>query len=169
MSLVQIVVLLVALQRLAELVYGRRNTRRLLADGGVEVGGGHYPLMIAIHLAWLAALFFSVPSETTVNWWLLGLYGLLQVGRLWVITSLGRFWTTRIVTLPRAPLVRHGPYRRFRHPNYAIVAAEIMVLPLAFGAWWIAVAFSVINGALLVWRIRIEDQALADRRQVTQE
>ena len=166
MSLAQIVVLLVAVQRLAELVYARRNTRRLLAEGGIEVGTGHYPLIMATHIAWLAALFFTVPPGASVSWWLLGLYGLLQVGRLWVISSLGRYWTTRIITLPQAPLIRRGPYRLCRHPNYMIVAAEIAVLPLAFGAWWIAVAFSVINGALLAVRIRAENEALATRRPV---
>ncbi len=166
MSLAQIVVLLVAVQRLAELVYARRNTRRLLAEGGIEVGTGHYPLIMATHIAWLAALFFTVPPGASVNWWLLGLYGLLQVGRLWVISSLGRHWTTRIITLPQAPLIRRGPYRFCRHPNYMIVATEIAVLPLAFGAWWIAVAFSVINGALLAVRIRAENEALATRRPV---
>ncbi len=166
MNLVQIVVLLVAVQRLAELVHAQRNARRLLGAGGIEVGAAHYPLIIAIHAAWLAALFFAVPPEASVSWWLLGFYGLLQVLRLWVIVSLGRYWTTRIITLPQAPLVRRGPYRLCRHPNYLIVVAEIAVLPLAFGAWWIAVAFSVINGTLLAWRIRVENEALATRRQL---
>ncbi len=169
MNLAQIVVLLVAVQRLAELVHARRNTRRLLAEGGIEVGAGHYPLIVATHAAWLAAQFFTASPGASVNWWLLGLYGLLQVGRLWVMVSLGRYWTTRIITLPQAPLIPRGPYRLCRHPNYMIVAAEIAVLPLAFGAWWIAVAFSVINGALLAVRIRAENEALATRRPVVPE
>ncbi len=88
MGLAQIVTLLVALQRLAEVGYGRRNARRLLAAGGVEHGAGHYPLFVALHGAWLAALFALVPAEAPANWGLLGLYGLLQLGRLWVIASL---------------------------------------------------------------------------------
>ena len=164
MSLAQIVVLLVAVQRLAELVYARRNTRRLLAEGGIEVGTGHYPLIMATHIAWLAALFFTVPPGASVNWWLLGLYGLLQVGRLWVISSLGRHWTTRIITLPQAPLIRRGPYRFCRHPNYLIVIAEIAVLPMVFGQWVIALVFSALNLPLLRHRIRVEEAALAERR-----
>jgi methyltransferase len=88
----------------------------------------------------------------------------LQAARLWVLASLGRFWTTRIVILPGAPLVRRGPYRYLRHPNYLVVAAEIAVLPLVFGAWGIALVFSLLNLVLLIQRIRVEDAALAPRR-----
>jgi methyltransferase len=164
-SLAQAIVLLVALQRLAELGHARRNTRRLLAEGGTEAGAGHYPLMILLHGGWLLALLVLVPSAASVNLWLLALYGLLQAARVWVIVSLGRFWTTRIITLPGAPLTRRGPYRFLRHPNYAIVVAEIAVLPLALGAWAIALVFSALNLALLAHRIRVEDAALAPRRE----
>ena len=166
MSLVQIAALLVAVQRLLEMVYAQRNARRLLADGGVEHGARHYPLFILLHGAWLAALFFLVPPEAPVSWPLLGLYLLLQVGRYWVIASLGRFWTTRVITLPGTALVRRGPYRWFRHPNYLILAAEVAVLPLAFGAWQIALVFSLANAALLAQRIRVENAALAERRKL---
>ncbi len=161
MSAVQIAVLLVAAQRLAELVYGARNTRRLLAAGGAEAGAGHYPLLVLLHAAWLAALALLVPGSAPIVWPLLGVFLLLQAGRLWVVASLGRRWTTRIITLPGSPLVRRGPYRFLRHPNYAIVVAEIAVLPLAFGAWRIALLFTVLNLALLAHRIRIENRALA--------
>ncbi|MCH8809749.1 MAG: hypothetical protein IIA68_09800 [Proteobacteria bacterium] len=161
MGLAQIVTLLVALQRLAELGYARRNARRLLAAGGVEHGAGHYPLFVALHGAWLAALFVLVPAEAPADWGLLGLYGLLQLGRLWVIASLGGRWTTRVIVVPGAPLVTRGPYRFLRHPNYLVVALEIPVLPLAFGAWQIALGFGLANLALLAQRIRIEERALA--------
>ena len=156
--------LLVAVQRLLEMAYAQRNARRLLAEGGVEFGARHYPLFILLHGAWLAALFLLVPEEAPVSWPLLGLYLLLQVGRYWVIASLGRFWTTRVITLPGTALVRRGPYRWFRHPNYLILAAEVAVLPLAFGAWQIALVFSLANAALLAQRIRVENAALAERR-----
>ncbi len=161
MGLAQIVTLLVALQRLAELGYARRNARRLLAAGGVEHGAGHYPLFVALHGAWLVALFVLVPAEAPANWGLLGLYGLLQLGRLWVIASLGRRWTTRVIVVPGVPLVTRGPYRFLRHPNYLVVALEIPVLPLAFGAWHLALAFGLANLALLAQRIRVEERALA--------
>lgn len=165
MSLPQIVVLLVALQRLGELLYARRNARGLLAAGGFEVGQRQYPLIVALHAAWLLALFVLVPSDAPVSWPLLGAYGLLQIARLWVMASLGERWTTRIVVLPDRPLVARGPYRWLRHPNYLIVAAEIALLPAAFGAWDLAVIFSLLNAALLAWRIRTEDRALAPLRR----
>ncbi len=162
-----VVVALVALERLAELWYARRNTRALLTAGGVEVGGSHYPLLVALHAGWLVAILATVSPETPVSIPLLALFVVLQGFRAWVLLSLGRFWTTRVITVPGAPLVRRGPYRFFRHPNYAVVAAEIAVLPLAFGAWMVALAFSALNGALLAWRISVEDQALAPRREAS--
>ena len=164
MGPVQIIVLLVALQRLGELLYARRNTRRLLAEGAVEVGAVHYPFLVGLHAAWLIALAALVPPEAEPSWFLLTVFLLLQAGRLWVLASLGRFWTTRIISLPGVPLVRAGPYRYCRHPNYLIVAAEIAVLPLAFGAWNIALAFTVLNAGLLLRRIKLEEEILADRR-----
>ncbi|MEM7226086.1 MAG: isoprenylcysteine carboxylmethyltransferase family protein [Pseudomonadota bacterium] len=166
-GLPQVIVLLVALQRLGELVLSRRNERRLLAAGGQEHGARHYPLFVVLHASWLLWLFFAVPNDAPVNWWLLGLFGLLQLGRIWVIASLGPYWTARVVTLADRPLIRRGPYRFFRHPNYLIVIGEIAVLPLAFGAWQIALGFSLANAALLAWRIRVEEAALAPRREAT--
>lgn len=160
----QIVVLLVALQRAAELLYADRNSRRLLAAGAIEHGRRHYPLLVLLHAAWLAAMFFLVPSGAPVIWPLIAAYLLLQAARLWAVASLGRFWTTRVITLPGAPLVRRGPYRWLKHPNYLVVAAEIAVLPLAFGAWALALGFSLANAGVLAARIRVEDEALAPRR-----
>jgi methyltransferase len=164
MSAVLLIILLVAAQRIAELIYATRNTHALLRRGGVEFGSGHYPLFVLLHAAWLIALLVLVPAETSPSWPLLILFVLLQAMRLAVVLSLGPYWTTRIITVPHEPLVRRGPYRFLRHPNYLVVAAEIAVLPLVFGAWDIALIFSLLNGALLTWRIRIEEQALTPRR-----
>jgi methyltransferase len=161
------VVALVALERLAELWHARRNTRALLEGGGVEVGRGHYPFMVALHTAWLLAIPLTVPCEADVSVPLLIVFAILQGLRLWVLLSLGRYWTTRVITVPGAPLVRRGPYRFLRHPNYVVVAAEIAVLPLAFHAWAVAAVFSALNAALLAWRISLEDQVLAPRRSVS--
>jgi methyltransferase len=160
-----VVVALVAIERLVELWYAQRNTRALLDEGGIEVGRGHYPLIVALHAAWLIAIVATVPLDAAVSVPLLVVFAVLQGFRAWVLLSLGRFWTTRVITVPGAPLVRRGPYRLLRHPNYVVVAAEIAVLPLAFGAWVVALVFSAINGALLAWRISVENQALAPRRQ----
>ncbi|TWB40491.1 isoprenylcysteine carboxyl methyltransferase family protein [Nitrospirillum pindoramense] len=160
----QIVVLLLAVQRLAELRVANRNTRRLLAQGGQEVGRAHYPLFIVLHSAWLAALFLFVPADAPIVWPLVALLIPLQLARYWVIRTLGPYWTTRIITLPQAPLVRRGPFRWVRHPNYCVVVAEIAAVPLAFGAWRLALIFSIANALLLAHRIRVEEAALAPRR-----
>ena len=163
MSILWIVLALVALLRGIELVYAARNTRRLLAQGGVEIGARHYSLFVLLHSSWLVAMAVLIPPQTQPNWWLLGVFAVLQGLRIWIVRTLGPYWTTRIVTLPNAPLVRRGPYRFVRHPNYLVVAAEIAVLPLAFGAIWIALAFTLLNAALLMFRIGVEERALASR------
>ncbi len=165
MSWIAVVAALVAIQRASELLYARRNTAALLARGGLEVGAGHYSLFILLHGTWLVSLILAVPSDRAPSGPWLGLFVLLQLCRLWIIRSLGPYWTTRIITVADAPLVRRGPYRLMRHPNYAVAAAEIAVLPLAFGAWRIALLFSVLNAALLAWRIHVEESALAPRRR----
>lgn len=162
MDAARIVVALVAAQRLSELVLARRNTARLLAEGGVEHGRGHYPAIVVLHAAWLAALAAWAPGPVEPAW--LAAFIVLQAGRLWVLASLGRYWTTRIVTMPGVPLVRRGPYRWLRHPNYLVVALEIPVLALALGLPGIALGFGIVNLAVLAWRIRIEERAIADRR-----
>jgi methyltransferase len=164
MSLLWAVLLLVAAQRLAELAYARRNTRILLAEGAYEIGARHYPLLVGLHALWLLSLAIFVPPDQAPDWALLAVFVVLQGLRVWVLASLGRFWTTRIITLPGAPLVRRGPYRLVRHPNYLIVAGEILVLPLAFGAWEIAAVFTLANAAILALRIRCEERALSLRR-----
>ncbi len=166
MSWLPLILVLVVLQRIGELMLARRNTARLLARGGREVGRRHYPLLVLLHAAWLLALATMVPLEREPNWALIGGFAMLQGARLWVIRSLGPYWTTRIITLPDRPLVRTGPYRYLKHPNYLVVVAEIAVLPLAFGAWEIALLASIANAALLAWRIRIEEAALAERRAI---
>ncbi len=89
------------------------------------------------------------------------MFAALQALRLWVIVTLGERWTTRVLALPGAPLVSKGPYRYLRHPNYAVVCAEVAVVPLMFGAWELALVFFVLNLALVRHRIRVEEAALA--------
>jgi len=164
MSPIAAAVTLVAAERLGELALAARNLRALKQRGAVEYGRSHYNLIVALHAAWLLALAMAVPAATRPDWTLLGLYLALQFVRGWAILSLGPYWTTRVVTVPGEPLVRRGPFRFLRHPIYVVVVAEIVLLPLAFGAWRIAVGFSIVNLALLSWRIRVEDRALAPRR-----
>lgn len=149
----------VTLQRLSELVIAKRNTARLLAAGAREVGAEHYPVMVALHTAWLAVLWFTV-GDRTISLPLLGVFAVLQLMRVWVLATLGPRWTTRIIVTPEAPLVRRGPFRFLRHPNYMVVTAEIAVLPLTFGLVWVALLFTVLNAAMLAVRIGAENRAL---------
>ena len=158
------IVILVALQRLAEVLYANGNTRRLLARGAQEAGRGHYPLFVLLHASWLAAILLFLPDPAPLHLLPLALFVLLQLARIWVIATLGSYWTTRVITLPGTPLVRSGPYRFVRHPNYMIVIGEIALLPLVFGETGVAAVFSLLNAALLFWRIRVENAALAERQ-----
>jgi methyltransferase len=150
----------IALQRLAELVLANRNARGLLAEGGVEYGRGHYPFMVALHAVWLLGLAF-LGHDRGINPVLLGVFVLLQAARVWVIATLGRRWTTRVIVLPGASLVTRGPYRFLKHPNYWIVAGEIAIVPLALGLPVFAAVFTVLNACVLYWRVRVENAALA--------
>jgi methyltransferase len=154
-----IILAFVTLQRLGELVLARRNTARLLAAGAVERAPGHYPYMVALHAAWLAGLWALAPGRAA-DPLLLAAYAGLQLLRVWVLATLGPRWTTRILVLPAAPLVRRGPYRFLAHPNYVVVVGEIAVLPLMFGLVWYAVLFSALNAIVLTVRIRAENTAL---------
>ena len=154
-----VILAFVVLQRVGELWLSNRNTQRLLARGAREVAPKHYLLIVLVHVLWLAALWWFAPGRAIDAFWL-ALFVLLQLARIWVIATLGQRWTTRIIVLPDAPLVRTGPYRWLDHPNYMIVAGEIAVLPLAFGLWAVALVFSVLNAAVLAIRIREENRAL---------
>lgn len=152
------------LQRLGELAHARANTRRLLARGGQEIGAGHYPLFVLLHTGWLAAMAVLTEPSPPVPWLLLGVFVLVQAARLWVLATLGAYWTTRIITVPGTPLVTRGPFRFVRHPNYLVVAVEIPLVPLILGLEGVALGFGAANLTLLAYRIRVEDVALKARR-----
>jgi len=153
-------ILFVAAQRLAELGLAQWNTQRLRAEGGIEFGAAHYPLMVALHAFWLLGLWLLGHANPVDPLWL-AVFVVLQAGRVWVIASLGRRWTTRVIVLPGAPPITRGPYRRLRHPNYLVVALEIAVVPLALGLPGFALVFTLVNLALLAYRVQVENRALA--------
>jgi methyltransferase len=154
---------LVVIQRLAELFIAKRNTDRLLANGGVEISSGHYPLIVAFHAIWLGGLWYLVWGHE-VQWPWAFAYLVLQAARGWIIAALGSRWTTRIIIVPGETLSTTGPYKYFRHPNYMIVAAEIFILPMVFGLWFYALVMGCINLGVLYWRIREEEAALKPLR-----
>jgi len=155
-----VILALVTLQRVGELWLANRNTRRLLAEGAREYGAGHYPLIVLVHALWLISLWWLARDRPVNGVWL-ALFVLLEIGRIWVLASLGRRWTTRIIVLPDEPLVRRGPYRFINHPNYLIVVSEIAVLPLVFGLWKVALIFTLLNAWVLSIRVREEERALS--------
>jgi methyltransferase len=154
----------VTLERLAELLLARSNTRKLLAKGATEHSAGHYPLIVAVHTLWLASLWFLAIDRPPDLFWL-AMYVLLQAARFWVLATLGARWTTRIITLPGEDLVKEGPYRFLNHPNYWVVMGEIAVLPLVFDLPWVALIFSILNAAVLIVRVREENRALTRGRR----
>jgi methyltransferase len=159
-NLASVILVLVTVQRLGELVLSRYNTSKLLARGAIEVGAGHYPLIVSVHAAWLIALWIWGRGES-VNLVALALFIALQGLRVWIIATLGARWTTRIIVLPGEPLVASGPYRYLSHPNYAVVAAEIAILPLALHLPMLALIFTGLNAAVLAIRLRAETRALS--------
>ncbi|HEV2888091.1 MAG TPA: isoprenylcysteine carboxyl methyltransferase family protein [Jatrophihabitans sp.] len=159
-------ILLVALERLAELVVSNRNLRWSRSRGGIETGAGHYPAMVALHSALLAGCLVEVwlldrPFVPALGWPMLAVVAAAQALRWWCIATLGPQWNTRIVVVPGAGRVSSGPYRYLRHPNYVAVVLEGFALPLVHTAWLTAVIFSVLNAVLLSVRIRSESSALA--------
>jgi methyltransferase len=161
-TLAELILGLVTLQRLAELVLSCHNTGKLRDRGAVEVAPGHYPLIVAVHAAWLTSLWIF-GHDQPVNVFALFGYLALQCLRFWVMWTLGSRWTTRIIVLPEQPLVSAGPYRFLPHPNYAVVAGEIALLPLVIGLPMLTAIFTVLNAAVLAIRIHAENRALASR------
>ncbi len=155
-----VILLLVTAERLASLVIGVRNSRKLLAKGGVESGAEHFPLIMGLHAAWLVGL-WVLAWDRPVHWgWALA-YLPLTAARIWVVRTLGERWTSRIIVLPGVPPVRTGPYRYLAHPNYVVMVAEVFVMPIAFGLTAYALVFVLLNASVLWIRIRMEERALA--------
>jgi methyltransferase len=152
-------------QRLAELWWAKQNEARLIALGGIEYGRSHLPLMILFHAGWMAGLWL-LAYDRPVEPVFLALFVVLQLARFWVLATLGRRWTIRIVVVPGERLVARGPYRFFRHPNYAVVTGEIAVVPLALGLPAYALIFSVLNAGMLAIRITAENAALLRASQI---
>lgn len=156
----------VALERLAELVVARRNLAWSRERGGVEFGAGHYPVMVVLHTGLLIGCLVEVlalrrPFVPVLGWPMLAVVLAAQGLRWWCISTLGRQWNTRVVVVPGAPRITGGPYRYFSHPNYVAVIAEGIALPLVHSAWITALVFTVLNAALLRTRIHTENAALA--------
>ena len=161
-----LLIALVAAERVAELVVSQRNLATSKARGGSEFGGGHYPAMVVLHTALLASCLAEVlvlhrPFIPVLGWSMLAVALAAQGLRWWCITTLGWQWNTRVIVVPGAARVTGGPYRYLSHPNYVAVALEGVALPLVHSAWITAVVFTVLNAALMMARIKVENAALA--------
>ncbi|HZP20673.1 MAG TPA: isoprenylcysteine carboxylmethyltransferase family protein [Bauldia sp.] len=161
----QIAGIILVVQRIAEEIYSQINTRRLLAMGAHEEGREFIRVVLAVHVTWLAGFFLIIPPTAQPIWPLIILYILIQPVRYWIIATLGRYWTHGIVTLDGAPIVRTGPYRYVRHPNYIVTVIELFLLPAAFGAWGMAVIYLCLWLPVVRYKIILEDRAIAARRQ----
>lgn len=157
---------IVILQRIIEVMVAKRNEKKMLSAGAYEVGGSHYPFMIALHVSFFISLIGEVILfERTISPWFLLLFIvflLVQALRIWCLISLGPFWNTKIIILPSAKVVKKGPYLFVRHPNYLVVCTEILLLPLMFQAYFTAVCFTILNFIMLSIRIPTEEKALIE-------
>jgi methyltransferase len=156
----------IAFERLAELVVSQRHAAASLRHGGVEYGQGHFPVMVALHVGllvgcWVEPLALHRPFIPALAWPMLVLVIAANALRWWCIATLGPRWTARVIVIPGLPLVRSGPYRWFAHPNYVAVVVEGAALPLMGSAWITACTFTAANAALLTVRLRCEKRALA--------
>lgn len=155
----------VVMQRLLELHIAKKNECWMKARGGIEVANNHYKWFMLLHIAFFIAVFFEVYGQSlqqsiAPNWFFLGLFTLVQIGRVWCILSLGRFWNTKIIVLPNVVLMKKGPYRWIKHPNYIIVLVELFIIPIMFHAYYSAVIFPIMHVLLLTIRIPAEEKAL---------
>ena len=166
MTAYTVLILLVAAERVAELVVARRNASWSRAHGGVAYGDGHYPAMVALHAGLLVGCLAETqldprPFQPLLGWPMLALALGAQALRWWCVRTLGPRWNTRVIVVPGLPLVSAGPYRLLRHPNYVAVVVEGLALPLVHGAWLTAAGFTLLNLPLLAVRLRCENAALA--------
>ncbi|HMS63937.1 MAG TPA: isoprenylcysteine carboxylmethyltransferase family protein [Ignavibacteria bacterium] len=157
-----IVITFVVIQRLIELSIAKKNEKWMLSQGAVETGKEHYKFIVILHTLFIISMIVEYNLKSRyielnfINYLFLVFFIILQAGRVWVISSLGKYWNTRILRIPGSELIRTGPYRFFRHPNYIIVICEIFTVPLIFNLYYTAAIFTILN--LLILRIRIKTE-----------
>lgn len=161
-----ILVLFIILQRILELIIAKSNEQWLLERGGIEKGQSHYKWFIYLHILFIMSILFEGfifnTAEQSLNFYLLTIFFIVQIGRVWCILSLGRFWNTKVVFIPGVLPIQSGPYKYVKHPNYIIVAIELFVIPLLFGAYITAFIFPILHLILLRIRVPIEERALKE-------
>jgi len=152
-------------QRLTELYISRRNEKWLLSQGAVEYGRGHYPYIVALHTLFIVSLaseYYFSGEPHPISYRFLALFILLLAFKSWILTSLGKYWNTRIYRVPGSIAVKKGPYKLLRHPNYIDVVCEIAIIPLVFHLYYTSVIFSVLNAIMLTVRLKVENKVWAE-------
>lgn len=163
-----LIITFIICQRLVELYIANKNEKWMLARGGIEVGNEHYKLFILLHVTFFIILIYEVHNIVTAqsvafNIYFFFLFVIAQIGRVWCIVSLGKFWNTKIIVLPKVVKIKKGPYKYMKHPNYFIVFVELFTIPAMFGAYITAILFPILHLLLLTIRIPAEDRALGRR------
>ncbi|MCY8855740.1 isoprenylcysteine carboxyl methyltransferase family protein [Bacillus atrophaeus] len=159
-------ILILAVQRIAEIIVAKQNEQKVKKQGAIEYGEGHYPYIVLMHVLFFVSLICEVLllHKEPSSWWIgiLTAIILVQGVRYWALLSLGAHWNTKILVVPDAELIKKGPYKWLKHPNYAVVMVEIVLLPLLYGAYWTLILFTILNAFMLSVRIRVEDKALRE-------
>ena len=160
-----IVITILLLQRVSELVISKRNEKWLRNQGAIDYGASHYYFIVAVHALFFISVIaeFIYANNIAINWWLIIVAIILQLFRVWILLTLGNYWSTKILVVPNAPLIKTGPYRFVRHPNYVLVALELIVIPMIFNLYITTGIFLLLNSYVLSIRMREEDKALGYR------
>jgi methyltransferase len=151
------------LQRLSELYISSRNEKWLLANGAIQYGQSHYPFMVAMHTLFIISIIteYNWLGGTPISWGFLGAFLMVLAFKFWALSSLGKYWNTRIYRIPGVYPVKKGPYKIFKHPNYMEVVCEIALIPLVFHLYYTAIIFTLLNAAMLTVRISVENKVWA--------
>jgi methyltransferase len=158
-----IFILFVIIQRLSELYIAKGNETWLRSQGAVEYGKEHYPFIVALHTLFIISIIveYMLRSNTPIDYVFLILFILLLLFKFWALSSLGKYWNTKIFRVPGAGPVKKGPYKLFKHPNYFIVVCEIAIIPMVFHLYYTAIVFTVLNAIMLTVRIKVENKVWA--------
>jgi methyltransferase len=148
------------LQRISELFIARRNEKWLLSQGAIQYGQSHYHFMIALHTLFIVSIIteYNLSGHPSIDWLFLVLFILVLSFKFWALSSLGKYWNTKIYRIPGVYPVKKGPYKFLKHPNYMEVVCEIAIIPLVFHLYYTAVIFTVLNAVMLWVRISVENK-----------
>jgi len=152
------------IQRLSELLIASRNEKWLLSQGAVQYGQSHYPFIVAMHTLFIVSIIveYILKPNSPIDFIFLVLFLLVLAFKFWALSSLGKYWNTKIYRIPGVYPIKKGPYKIFKHPNYMEVCLEIAIIPLVFHLYYTAIIFTVLNAIMLSVRITVENKVWAE-------